>query len=107
MTMPDAGLQISVLTEEETPRGWLFAVLVERAGSRVSHTLRLDWSDHDYWTGGRVAPSSLAEEVVRILVEELAPGALPAVFDASSGRRWAPALDGRLAGRFGRAESRT
>ncbi|MFG0284086.1 MAG: hypothetical protein ACF8R7_06650 [Phycisphaerales bacterium JB039] len=105
--MPDLHSDIEVLCEQETSCGWLYTVRVTRDGAEPADCqLRLHWSDHDYWTGGRVAPSSLVEEIVRILLDTCGPAPLPASFDASSARRWAPALDRLLADRFGSASAR-
>lgn len=92
----------------DVPGGWVCAVNVAFGdgaegvdpGDGISgvrgereHEVRLSWSDHDYWCGGRLAPGVMSEQVVRYLVEHGVAGDLPARFDAGRARRWRPSID--------------
>ncbi len=91
--------QIDVQTEQEDQRGWWYHVLViESDGREHTHDVRLDWLDHEHWSGGRVAPSRVIEELFASL--SLEPELIPGRFDASTARRWIPNLDDRLHARF-------
>jgi hypothetical protein len=90
---------VEILSEEETSHGWLYRVQVIRTdGAPTDHEVTLAWVDHDHWCGGRLAPSTVMEALIRLLVqrEDLRP--IPARFDASTARRWHPSLDRDLAG---------
>ena len=91
---------ITIKTEEESPRGWVYLVEVARGpGSPVSeHTVRLAWVDHEHWCGGRAAPSKVVEALVAYLVGREADRPLPESFDAATARRWHPGLDRDLPG---------
>lgn len=88
------GASVSVLTEEETGRGWKYRVRVGRDApgeAATEHEVTLAWVDHEHWCAGRVPPSATVETVVRYLVEHSHP--LPARFDAAAARRWFPRID--------------
>jgi hypothetical protein len=89
--------QITVITEEETGRGWRYRIKVVRdSGETSEHDVGLSWADHEHWCGGASAPSRVVEAVVRYLVDREAQRAVPARFDASTARRWWPDLDREL-----------
>jgi hypothetical protein len=95
---------INVKTEEEMQqggRGWQYLVEVVRDDGRTSeHRVRLSWADHEYWCGGRAAPSRVVEALMRFLVERESGGKeIPASFDAATARRWYPGVDEEIAGR--------
>lgn len=96
---PTGGARVEVLTEREVERGWEHQVRVETdCGDESEHTVRLDWADHDRWSGGRCPPSRVSEALVLWLVTNAADRPLPERFDASTARRWYPDLDGAMPG---------
>lgn len=92
---PPAGqTRVRVLTEREVDRGWVHQVRIEtHRGGESEHTVRLDWADHDRWSGGRCPPSRVTEALVHWLITHAADQPLPERFDASTARRWHPDLD--------------
>lgn len=88
---------VDVGREMEDARGWRFEVAVTRPGFPASrHEVTLSWVDYEYWSHGQLSPSRVAQGVVQALLA-LRPGlALPARFDASTCRRWAPGLDEQM-----------
>jgi len=87
--------RISLGAETETGRGWRYALdILWPDGTSTTHEATLSWSDHDHLCGGTQAPSRVMEAVVRLAtgVRE----ALPPRFDASTVRRWCPAMDSEL-----------
>ena len=100
--MDQTGTHIEVTEEREVNRGWEHDVEVSVGDARRTHTVRLDWSDHDHWTGGQCAPSRTTEILVALLLEhaDALPGELPASFDASTARRWLAELDSEFARRL-------
>lgn len=102
---PTTGTRIECTAVREDPGAWSCTVEVGSEGASTSHEVRLAWCDHDYWSGGLAAPGSLAERLVRFLVEARVspdhpdaciPWPLPAKFDAAKARRWCPAVDSDL-----------
>lgn len=100
---------VSVITELESPRGWVFAVRVpgpvgaagdvSGGGSGMAAAqvdLSLSWADYEYWSHGSASPSRIAEAVVRTLREAEPERILPAKFDASTARRWVTDFDDRM-----------
>ena len=96
--MDRTGTHIEVAQEREVARGWEHDVLITTADEQRSHTVRLDWADHDHWTGGTCSPSRTTEILIALLVEhaEDLPGELPEKFDASTARRWLDELDSAI-----------
>lgn len=96
---------VVVESEQEIPHGWKYRVLV-RAGpgepgrEDARYEIRLDWVDHDHWSGGRCPPSRVVEALVRYLLDRSPERSLPDRFDAATARRWCPELDRELPGRI-------
>lgn len=90
--------EIEVQTEEESGRGWIYHATIQREGRRTEHTVTLSWADHELWSGGRVAPSKVVEELIAFMLER--EREVPARFDAATVRRWLPDVDRELPGRF-------
>ncbi|MFG0327011.1 MAG: hypothetical protein ACF8SC_07075 [Phycisphaerales bacterium JB037] len=88
---------IEVGAETETPRGWTYAVRIERGDDRSDHEVHLSWADHDHWCGGARPPSKLVEYLLRWLLEREPDRVLPARFDAATIRRWRPEVDDEIA----------
>lgn len=92
--MSDAAVSIprleSVL-ERPTDRGWRYQVQIAGPKGVSEHAITLSWVDHDYWTGGKDAPSTTLERVVTVA---LAAGmTLPPKVDCSTIRRLMPSID--------------
>jgi len=100
--MDRTGTHIEIAEEREVERGWEHDVIVSSGHARRAHTVRLDWADHDHWTGGVCAPSRTTEILMTVLIEHAAdlPGDLPDRFDASTARRWLDELDTEIAARL-------
>lgn len=95
------GSTVEIIEEREGPRGWAYDARVRRGDAERLLELSLAFVDHDHWSGGRVPPSRVAQRLLEVLLE-LDPGIdLPGRFDASTARRWAPALDERMLMEFG------
>lgn len=79
------------------PRGWRYRVRLENADSAsiTEHEVTLSWADHDYWCGGRLAPSKTVEAVLTYCIDHKSPP-FPREFDASRARRWIPKIDKEL-----------
>ena len=95
---------VNIQTEHERDSGWSYEVAFEHAdGMREYHTVTLAWCDHDYWSGGRIAPSRVLQTVLEYALAQMKAGAapLPTKFDAARLRRLFPNLDSEV--RFGSA----
>lgn len=94
--------EIEVGTEREDAHGWRYTVTADHDGARREFDVRLDWSDHDYWTGGACPPSRTVHAMVAALIEHeddlTAP--LPRRFDASTARRLLASLDDEVRARI-------
>jgi hypothetical protein len=87
---------VDVRTETELAKGWQYSVRINTPdGVGSDHLVTLAWCDHDYWSGGRMAPSNVIKLVLEYAVSQFKPGgaALPARFDAARLRRIFPDLD--------------
>jgi hypothetical protein len=105
--MSDAALsipRIESVSEQESARGWRYQVHITGPRGTSIHTITLSWVDHDFWCGGRDAPSTTLD---RVLTVALSAGiTLPHRTDCSTLRRLIPGLDHALLGsnrRIGRA----
>ena len=95
---------VSIQTEHEQSAGWSYEVAFEHAdGAKEYHTVTLAWCDHDYWSGGRIAPSRVLQTVLEYALGQMKAGSkpLPIKFDAARLRRLFPNLDSEV--RFGSA----
>ena len=70
--------------------------LVDVDGVVHEHDVALAWVDYEHWSHGRVAPERIIRAVVEVLLSERPDLELPARFDASTARRWCPAIDERV-----------
>ena len=99
--MPQAASHIEVGTETPTSRGWHYEVTLTTArGVTTQHAVTLSWHDHDYWSGGAIAPSRVLERLLALVLKNLGTGNTPATlpdrFDCATARRWLPDLDDDL-----------
>ena len=94
--------EIEVGLEREDARGWRYSVTVDRDGRRRGFDIRLDWADHDHWTGGTCAPSKTVHALVAALIEheDDLDAPIPNRFDASTARRWLGTLDDEVRARM-------
>lgn len=89
--------RVDVQREEERPHGWWYAVALTRGdGSVTRHEVLLNWADHEYWSGGAEAPSSVVERVLLYVLDAEAPPELPEKFDLARVRRFVPGIDREL-----------
>lgn len=87
--------QVVVRAEEEVDGGWLYELEVTCNAQTTHHTVLLGWRDHDYWSGGAVAPSRVVTSLIEYALAR-AGVQLPAHFDAGRVRRIAPLVDQEL-----------
>lgn len=85
---------MEVRTEAEAPRGWSYTVAVYRDSGTSVHTVTMAWCDHDYWCGGRLAPSRVVRAVVEYALTQTRE--LPLKFDAARVRHWSRTADDEL-----------
>jgi hypothetical protein len=106
---------VRVEAEREVAHGWEFEVMVRdtspasqnlgtpstqsRGGGAngTRHTVTLSYRDHDLWSGGKMSPSALVEQVVAYVLRRRAEP-LPARFDAARVRYWFPEFDKDMRG---------
>jgi hypothetical protein len=74
--------------------------------TQTKHEVRLDWADHELWSGGSASPSKVVEAVLQCLLDPtwagaLPGGGLPAKFDLATARRWVPTIDRLVPARLG------
>jgi hypothetical protein len=87
--------QVVVRAEEEVDGGWLYQLDVTTNAATTHHTVLLGWRDHDYWSGGTVAPSRVVTSLIEYALARVT-GDLPAHFDAGRVRRMVPQVDQEL-----------
>jgi hypothetical protein len=89
-------ITVHVTGEREISLGWAYDVeIVAEAHASSFHEVTLSWADHDYWCGGSLPPSRVAEAVIRYGASHKAEP-LPPEFDCATVRRWCPRLDEEL-----------
>lgn len=92
---------VEIREETESGRGWMYAArVVWMDDSESQVTVGLSWVDHDHLSGGAVAPSTVAEAVLRLAADELGPLGLPAKLDASTAMRRLEDFAGRVQSRL-------
>ncbi len=81
--------QIEILSEQEQPGRWRFAVQVlDEAGTLRQHQVTLAWSDYNRWSAdGADDPNTVVDAAINFLLTQITPGDLPPRFDASLARR--------------------
>jgi hypothetical protein len=87
--------QVVVRAEEEVDGGWLYELEITVSAHTTYHTVLLGWRDHDYWSGGAIAPSRVITSLIEYTLARLAID-LPANFDAGRVRRLIPQVDQEL-----------
>ncbi len=87
--------QVVVRAEEEVDGGWLYDLEVTCNAHTTHYTVMLGWRDHDYWSGGAVAPSRVVTSLIEYALAR-AGVQLPASFDAGRVRRIVPQVDQEL-----------
>lgn len=87
---------IEIKTEEDSPRGWRFRVLVEVDQTRRELTVTLSWSDYDHWSHGRIAPERVAQAAVSYLLSRDPENPVDGDFDCAVIRRRFPEVDREL-----------
>lgn len=70
------------------------------AGAERTIDLRLDWTDYDHWSHGRLTPSEVAAGALRCAAALAGADRIPDRVDASSLRRLAPGLDDHIGEHF-------
>ena len=92
--------QINVKTENESPRGWAFAVELTDNGTTHQYDVTLSWSDYDLWSHGRVAPERVVKAAFEFLLDNEPASAIMSKFDCAVIRRYFPEVDSELPGRL-------
>lgn len=94
--MPDSSAEITVLAETEASRAWEFDIQITSGRDARTIQLRLDWTDYDHWSRGRISPSDVAAGALRCAIVIAGLEVIRDRVDASSLRRLAPGLDERV-----------
>lgn len=94
-------MDVTIGPERETPKGWEYDVTVSTGGQTRSGVVRLSWADHDYLSGGAVAPSRVVWAAVRALVEAEGLAAVTGRLDVSTIQRRVRGLAGRVRSELG------
>lgn len=82
-----------VREEREGPHGWIFRIALNHPKtSRETFELSIAWVDHDFYTGGGLKPSKLAEVIAELAADALGDQ-LPARADAAMIRRRVTGFD--------------
>lgn len=90
----------AVLEEREGTHGWIFILSINHASTtRKAFELSIAWVDHDFYTGGGVKPSKLAEVITQLAADALGEQ-LPARADAAMFRRRVPGFDDQVSDRL-------
>ncbi len=87
---------ITILAEQDIPRGWRYHIeILDHAGNRSEHWVRLAWVDHNHWAADRaLSPSTVVRGVIAcVLAQRTGEDPLPERFDAATCRRWVPGID--------------
>ncbi len=94
---------IDILSEREMSSGWEFeAAIIAPDGQLVRIEVRMAFVDYNVWSpDGSATPSSVAEAVIATALAETSATSLPAIFDASTLRRWIPEADRLITSRVG------
>src|SRR5690606_31308076 len=80
---PESSSQVTVLTEEEAARGWVFTVESSAPAGARTVQVRLDWSDYEHWSRGRLTPSEVIRGVVACAASIVGADAIPERCDAA------------------------
>lgn len=87
--------RVEIQTERAVDRGWEYQIAIHwDEGDTTVHAVRMDWSDFEHWSHGRLAPSSVAQVALEHLVQLSRPSDggcirwdLPNTFDLARVRR--------------------
>lgn len=88
--------EITIQTERESPRGWLFEVAIDQNGTAHTFEVTLSWSDYDLWSRGQIAPQHVVRTAFVFLLEREPVAAIFRRFDCAVIRRYFPEVDKRL-----------
>ncbi len=88
-----------LLDERDSPHGTIWTLQwIDRDGALHRSEFRLAWPDYDVWSpDGGLAPSTIAEAVVRFALDRPEFDPLPKVLDAAMPRRRIPGADQLIA----------
>ena len=88
-----------LLDERDSPQGTVWTLQwIDRDGGLHRSEFRLAWPDYDVWSpDGCLAPSTIAEAVVRFALDRPEFDPLPKVLDAAMPRRRIPGADDQIA----------
>ncbi len=84
---------IQIHSEQESNRGWSFAVRVEDDGDIHDYDVTLSWADYDLWSRGQVAPEKVVRAAFEFLLDREPPTAILQKFDCAVIRRYFPEVD--------------
>lgn len=96
--------RVEIQTERPVERGWEYLIEIHwDDGDATAHAVRMDWSDFEHWSHGRLAPSAVAQAALDHLVHLPRPSDggcirwdLPNTFDLARVRRLDRSADNTL-----------
>lgn len=91
---------IHIGEESELTNCWQYEVQVTTRRNTYDFTVRLNWSDYDHWSHGRVSPSVVVHAVMRFILDKQPPEEMAQQFDCAKLRMMYPEMDEALPGMF-------
>ena len=91
---------IHIGEELELTNCWQYDVTVNSRRNVYVFTVRLNWSDYDHWSHGRVSPSIVVDAVMRFILDQQPALELAQSFDCAKLRMMYPEMDTVLPGMF-------
>ncbi len=92
-------IAVELLAERDIPTAWEYdAQILTGTGTLERKVLRLSWADYQMWSpDGAIAPSRVAEAVLRFIALHAEAFAVMEVVDAAVARRKVPGADAAIA----------
>jgi len=87
---------ITVQTEQDTGRGWVFHVEVDDSGQTHRYEVTLSWPDYDLWSHGQVSPEKVIRAAFEFLLEREPASMILSKFDCAVIRRYFSEVDREL-----------
>jgi hypothetical protein len=92
-------IAVELLAERDIPTAWEYDAQILTGAAIVERkVLRLSWADYQMWSpDGAIAPSRVAEAVLRFIALHAEAFAMMEVVDAAVARRKVPGADAAIA----------
>lgn len=91
---------IHIGEELELTNCWQYDVQIQTRRQQHDFTIRLNWSDYDHWSHGRVPPSVVVDAVMRFILDQQPAQEMAESFDCAKLRMLYPEMDTVLPGMF-------